>query len=234
MQRGKKIAAATVMLGLGLAFAMLFRRTAPPAAESPPTQPLPQKEALVLRESSADLPGRTLSEQVVPLKPAPGAKPPRDLEAPMAAPQKPVAPPDLPAIFDRSLSTMSSQDPRGVEALAKLDAHSSAATAIPQGPPPPRIHKIVDGDTLAYLAERFLGDASRGAEIFELNAGRLSDPNLLPIGVELQIPPREGGVAVRVNRPLLPQSSYPAAASPLPPLSDTTGLAPVPAGLPRE
>jgi nucleoid-associated protein YgaU len=51
-------------------------------------------------------------------------------------------------------------------------------------------HRIVDGDTLAELAERYLGSAARAKEIFEANRNVLSDPALLPIGVELKIPPK--------------------------------------------
>ena len=51
-----------------------------------------------------------------------------------------------------------------------------------------RTHLITDGDTLARLAERYLQDAARAREIFELNREVLRDPNLLPIGVALRIP----------------------------------------------
>ena len=73
-----------------------------------------------------------------------------------------------------------------------------AAPPVPAGPPPwpmaepepPRSHVIVDGDSLAKLAGRYLDDPRRSEEIFTLNRGVLSDPELLPIGVELKIPPR--------------------------------------------
>ena len=51
-------------------------------------------------------------------------------------------------------------------------------------------HKIVDGDTLEDLAERYLGSAVRASDIFKANRNVLTDPRLLPIGVELIIPPR--------------------------------------------
>jgi len=54
-----------------------------------------------------------------------------------------------------------------------------------------RTHKIVDGDTLDALAERYLGSADRAAEIYRANQHLLPSPDMLPIGVELQIPPRE-------------------------------------------
>ena len=53
----------------------------------------------------------------------------------------------------------------------------------------PRSHVIVDGDSLAKLAGRYLDDPRRSEEIFALNRGVFSDPELLPIGAELKIPP---------------------------------------------
>jgi nucleoid-associated protein YgaU len=53
-----------------------------------------------------------------------------------------------------------------------------------------RTHTVVDGDTLASLAKRYLGSAERAKEILAANRDVLSDPRLLPIGSELKIPPR--------------------------------------------
>ena len=52
-------------------------------------------------------------------------------------------------------------------------------------------HTIVDGDTLAALAQRYLGSPARASEIFDANRNVLSDPELLPIGAELKIPPSD-------------------------------------------
>lgn len=52
----------------------------------------------------------------------------------------------------------------------------------------PLQHKIVDGDTLRSLAKRYLGSETRFMEIFEANRDRLSNPEVLPIGVKLLIP----------------------------------------------
>jgi nucleoid-associated protein YgaU len=49
-------------------------------------------------------------------------------------------------------------------------------------------HTIVDGDTLAKLAQKYLGSANRAGELFAYNRDVLSDPELLPIGGELRIP----------------------------------------------
>ena len=62
-----------------------------------------------------------------------------------------------------------------------------------------RSHKIVDGDTLGALAERYLGSADRAHEIFAANRDVLSDPELLPIGAELKIPPGVGRPAASAD-----------------------------------
>lgn len=62
-------------------------------------------------------------------------------------------------------------------------------------------HKIVDGDSLPLLAERYLGSASRAGEIFACNRDVLSDPELLPIGVRLRIPTGPPHVALTMNPP---------------------------------
>jgi nucleoid-associated protein YgaU len=77
---------------------------------------------------------------------------------------------------------------------------SSANRPPPPPPEPPRLrperkpettymlHRIVDGDTLSRLAQRYLGSSKRFLEIYEANRDRLQSPDLLPIGLELRIP----------------------------------------------
>ena len=73
----------------------------------------------------------------------------------------------------------------------------STGWGMPLVPPPDRapvdtvrrMHKIEDGDTLPALAERYLGSPRRANDIFNANRDVLSNPDLLPIGVELKIPP---------------------------------------------
>jgi nucleoid-associated protein YgaU len=55
---------------------------------------------------------------------------------------------------------------------------------------PERTHTVVDGDTLAALAERYLGSPSRALEIYNANRFLLPSPDVLPIGAELKIPAR--------------------------------------------
>ncbi len=49
-------------------------------------------------------------------------------------------------------------------------------------------HVVTDGDTLASLASRYLGDAGRARELYELNRDRLEHPDVLPIGMVLKTP----------------------------------------------
>ncbi len=72
----------------------------------------------------------------------------------------------------------------------------SASTGI--GPPgagvagqTSRVHKIVNGDSLPSLAKRYLGSEDRAGEIFEANRDLLANPDALPIGIELRVPPRD-------------------------------------------
>lgn len=49
-------------------------------------------------------------------------------------------------------------------------------------------HTVSDGDTLSSLAQNYLGDGGRWAEVFELNRDLLRDPDILPIGARIKIP----------------------------------------------
>ena len=75
---------------------------------------------------------------------------------------------------------------------------------------PAGTHKIVDGDTLADLAARYLGEADRYLEIYEANRDLLPSPEVLPIGAELQIP-RARGVAPAFPSAMPRQSLVPVA-----------------------
>jgi nucleoid-associated protein YgaU len=66
-----------------------------------------------------------------------------------------------------------------------------------------RRHKVRDGDTLPALAEQYYGDAARYREIFAANRGLLANPDLLPIGITLEIP----GYDPRTVRPAAPPTA---------------------------
>jgi len=50
------------------------------------------------------------------------------------------------------------------------------------------LHIVCNTDTLEKLAKRYLGDAGRALELFDLNRDQLTNPHLLPIGAKLRIP----------------------------------------------
>lgn len=52
----------------------------------------------------------------------------------------------------------------------------------------PKKHRIRDGDTLDSLALRYLGDRDRADEILQANRDVLTEPDVLPIGVQIRIP----------------------------------------------
>ena len=68
------------------------------------------------------------------------------------------------------------------------DTAISATEASVDEWPADLVHVVANGDTLEKLADRYLNDAGRALEIFDLNRDQLSNPHLLPIGVELRVP----------------------------------------------
>lgn len=78
-------------------------------------------------------------------------------------------------------------------ALLPADSNPSELSAgvapnIPPDAPQVQIHVIHRGDTLESIAERYLGDARRAWELFDLNRDVLENPHILPLGAELRIP----------------------------------------------
>ena len=66
---------------------------------------------------------------------------------------------------------------------------SLVATDLPENGSSRR-HRIIDGDTLSKLARKYLGDSNRAGEIYFANREVLATPEVLPLGVEIAIPPR--------------------------------------------
>jgi nucleoid-associated protein YgaU len=67
-------------------------------------------------------------------------------------------------------------------------AESPAAAA---SPPQPRTYRLRDGDSLEWLAERYLGSRERADDLFAANRDVLAQPDLLPVGTTIKIPPRD-------------------------------------------
>jgi phage tail protein X len=189
LDRRSKIAIALGLLFGGAAVAMFFRHEAVSNLSG-------SYDRLVVRDSveSPDLVGPILGAPIPPTKsavvsPVPPAEPVRPLSS-AHIPQSGGPPPpgfstsypdQVPANWPSSLPGLSQSAPLSEK---------------------PVRHKIRDGDTLTGLAERYLGSAARAGEIFDANHDVLSNPELLPIGVELQIPPREQPPVPQ--RPLVP------------------------------
>jgi nucleoid-associated protein YgaU len=169
MDPAVKTAMALCVLLAGVCAAMLFRRD-PPAAPCVP----PPAASLPVRSSDAAAPGEgQLQPPSVAQRPATLVKP-LDVET---------SPPPLAERYPETIRPSGSHRGRSNDLLLPATG--------------PRTHKIVDGDSLAVLAERYLGSAARAREIFDANRDVLPDPELLPIGVELKIPATD----VRRSRP---------------------------------
>jgi nucleoid-associated protein YgaU len=78
--------------------------------------------------------------------------------------------------------------------------------AVPAEGGTPPTYRVRDGDDLASIATRFYGHPSAASRLWAANRDRLVDPALLPIGIELRLPPAweidEGsGAAVHAIEP---------------------------------
>jgi hypothetical protein len=196
--------AAAVLLG-GILLAMLFRREAPTG-----TPPPDADEHLVLHKW---LDPQRAAEAAAPQGTANAG---RAAPAPMMTAGDCVEPTVLKPISPRPVAA---EEPPA--APARDGAHEAAMPARQEGASPdsngasaaaekssPRTHKIVDGDTLRGLAQRYLGSADRSWEIYQANRDRMLSPEVLPIGLELRIPPRSRPGPSPANlmpkRPLVP------------------------------
>jgi nucleoid-associated protein YgaU len=189
--RKRKLLTATCILGLGFVLAWPFRRPEnrnefPAVPEDRPSEPM--------RASNGDaIVTAPLSERAVIAQPM----------APTVA--------HMASTAEAASQPSSSQKMNGFD-LANHPALSetSASIAVPQAESNARpayttvgeqlenstaaawrdevLHIVANGDTLEKLAERYLNDAGRAMEIFDMNRDQLNNPHLLPIGVELRVP----------------------------------------------
>ncbi len=192
MEPGVKIAAASSVLLGGILLALLFRHDVPGAGPAVPAT----GDRLALREQfpppqlRGPAPGRYHRPSESPLS-ASDAAGAAGRRATVLTPMEPGQPPpalarDYPGAAAPSVGH-SDPTPNG-RGRSGWGTSIELPPAIRRAPPPPT-HKIVDGDTLRVLAGRYLGSADRYLEIYEANRDRLPSPELLPIGVELKIPP---------------------------------------------
>ncbi|MCH8922572.1 MAG: tail protein X [Planctomycetes bacterium] len=199
MNRSVKVTLVAGVLFGGIALALFFKKD--PAGESnaegdPAAVDLPEltpEEQAAGERGSGDLPAasdptggpatdRWAKDTLVPkVSPSfePSSRRPADSRWNQAKKNDPFS--DRPAV---SRGDSITNPPR---TALKYHVDDSTAPAFGQ---PARVHNIADGDTLSALALRYYGDATAGGNIFEANRQVLADPDLLPIGRQLRIPPR--------------------------------------------
>jgi len=85
--------------------------------------------------------------------------------------------------------------------LAVAWSASQAGVRAGSGRPPAEMstYLVRDGDDLTGIAMKLYGHAGGAEAIWAVNRDRLADPNLLPIGLELRIPPAWSVPAVQPN-----------------------------------
>jgi len=202
MDHSVKIAAAASILVGGILVALIFRHESPEAG-----QPANRDgQRLVLRERMNPPP-----EGVDPADDAtghsaqaPGVDPSGNQSATVITPMKAGTPPDLARDYPANPTTAAWGTPMGLPPVV--------SQGNPSQDDPSQTHRIVDGDSLENLAQRYLGSADRAMEIYEANRDVLPSPQVLPIGAELTIPPRDAEPG-----PALPPA-YPIDPGPLVPI----------------
>lgn len=169
MRRRQALFAAVLVLATGLGGALLFRQSPPAASEQ-------RRSADSVQHRAQDGP-RVLME----VRTAPPATNPAPMPAQTqhSQPEPPTGISGLPLFEDGNAS------------VPRIAQRYPTPVASPPTPPAEIRHHVVDGDTLAALAERYLGDARRASAIYAANRDVLDDPELLPIGALLKIPERQ-------------------------------------------
>ncbi len=207
-----RIGVVVLVVGVGLAIALQFRKqggaaessfaVAPTAAnESANKAPAAAQDMVPFRSTSLDHLGETTAN--------PAATATESSSAPAASSE---------------VTDSGSSSGAGKSGMVDLNA-------------PDQTHKIVDGDTLPQLAQQYLGRADRYMQIFDYNRDVLQSPDVLPIGAELRIPSRlaltagEDGSTKSSAAPTAVSTAPPAA--PLVPLIAPTAKPAVAAKKPR-
>lgn len=230
-QRAKILAAGAILVA-GFSVAILFFRQ---VRHTPVVDAGAKADNVILRQSfdpSVEEEGATphLSGRIEPITSASPSPPtvvaaPTSTEEPAATAPLATTPPQVPDRYQSFLPGPTDPFESAIE--RKVPRRDGAA-------PRYRRHVIRDGDTLAGLAERYLGDPSRHNEILALNRQALRASDVLPIGTVLRIPPAPAaasGTSAASNSPSS-STSFPVAVPTIAPAPAEEPLVPVPAAEP--
>lgn len=175
----KKGAYVSGILAVGVTLSLPFRQHPSPF---PPTSTHRQDE-LALRVSSKGSARPVTASVSTTANPNPAAKPQLTKSAKSMA-----LPPRMAASFGEATERPHTNAPPPIVPFREIQGVHVDDTRQRR---PLRKHRVVDGDSLESLAQRYLGDAARANEIFDANRDVLESPDLLPLKVKLTIPRRD-------------------------------------------
>ena len=196
----KKTAVVLLLFSVGIGGAMLFRKTTSEQVFAHQLRSLPPLPA-----QSADNENKRGLKKVVqsPVQGVPALPPKPMHQKPQRQPQRPAvlqpgARPPLPQLSEFGGYDTITDRTEAVRSKKSVATTPERAGPIP-GPSakrsesnvPTQTHTIVNGDTLARIARRYLGDASLAEALYQINRDRIADPDRLPLGKKILIPARE-------------------------------------------
>ncbi len=179
----KKAMVVILVIATGICGAMMFRKPAL-QSESALQGPTTTDRDFVSRQAAPAIP-----LQGVPVRPKNVENAPSGSQQAEKKPLKPqvlnpATRPPLP-----TLSEFGGQANRSSRVDGRFEKNSSSRTkGTLRQEFPERYHVIVNGDTLARIAQRYLGDARRGEIILRWNREIIRDPSRLPLGKKIRIP----------------------------------------------
>lgn len=212
MKRLKKILLAATILGMGIVLAWPFRKNPPSETALPAESFESSSEFLALQQADrasvkedSSVPREARSPVAAQMTSTAEVQPNEEVpsDGGFDIANHPIfgASPQGASTLSEAISSQQEEQPRRAVVVKK------PATPIPSAEPAARpayasvetlaprqhthreiVHVVQNGDTLEKLAERYLDDAGRALEIFDLNRDVLENPHLLPIHAELRIP----------------------------------------------
>lgn len=211
MQRSHQLKIVGGIVIGGLLFALPFARRETPAVSPPDapgdtfTSPL-HSVPLYLPAESAPSPAVGLRDQ----DPLPAAPPILVAAAPGGKShlEDNGMPPAMPEMYHSFLEERAT--PSRAAPPRRLDAPAANKQPGDEASLQPRTHRVVDGDTLGRLAQRYWQDAGLAPELFAANRDVLSTPDPLPIGITLKIPARPVKARVSISTQAAPVEELPA------------------------